>query len=419
MTLSRIPPAQGQSGAGGNAGTPQEPAGGGTPLVVYSPAQIRAAYRQPPVTQAGTPLAAADAAALGAGQTIYLIGAHAGPNLLADLGQFDAAFGLPACSELPLPAATALPLPAAAAGAGCTLSVAYIDGTGARTDAVPAYDEAWAFELDMDVQWAHATAPLARLIVIAAPSGDVGQLAAAVQLANAMGPGVVSMSFGAIEGEYVRALEGAFEGHAAMSYVASAGDAGRGVAWPASSPTVLAVGGTTLHFTGDAPREESAWGDTGGGWSAYFDAPDWQASPAPPPPRNARHHTAKRHVMRSVADVAFNADPWSGQFILVSAPGAASPNWYSGGGTSIGAPQWAGLIAVSNAQRALAGKPPLGTVQARLYQGIAAVAGLYAGAFDDVQSGGDAQFAAHIGYDQPTGLGTPNTADLLAQLAAS
>lgn len=418
LVITRIPSTP---YSGPQSGAQPSSAGATATVVIYSPAQIRAAYRLPALPDPDLPLGTQDAAALGAGQTIYVVGAHASPTLYADLTQFDRSFGLPGCALLPLPAATALPLAPATPSVGCTLSIAYVDGTGARTDAAPAYDEAWAIELTMDVEWAHATAPMARLVVLAAPSGDVGLLAAAVRLANAMGPGVVSMSFGAPEAAYARAFEDVFAGHAAMSYVASAGDSGGGVAWPSSAPEVLAVGGTTLQFAGGAARQESAWRHTGGGWSSYFEAPPWQAAlqPAPPPPpKNARHHPDKRRVTRSVADVAFNADPYSGQFIAVTAPGATQSGWYGGGGTSIGAPQWAGLIAVANAQRALAGRAPLGTLQPVLYQRIAAVAGLYAGALYDVRSGSDTSFAAHVGYDLPTGLGTPNAANLLAQLNA-
>jgi hypothetical protein len=125
--------------------------------------------------------------------------------------------------------------------------------------------------------------------------------------------------------------------------------------------------------------------------------------------------------MRGVADVSFNADPGSGQYTVVTPEGAAAPNWYSGGGTSIGAPQWAGLLAIANAQRALAAKAPLGQPQSLLYGQVGAVPGRYAAAFNDVATGRNGTClvctAAH-GYDLPTGLGTPNADDLLVQFAA-
>jgi hypothetical protein len=391
-----------------------------TPFAVLTPAQIRAAYRLPALPVAASALSATQSASLGSGQTIYLIDAHSSPTVAADLATFNTTFGLPGCSIAAITAASHLPLAQAAAGSGCTLSIAYVDAKGALTDAAPTYDSSWAVEIGMDVQWAHATAPMARIVVLEAPSASVAQLAAAVQLANAMGEGVVSMSFAVAEGAYMASLQDIFLANGTMSYVASTGDAGAGVAWPSASPSVLAVGGTSLIYTGSGWRSESAWSKTGGGISAYEVEPAYQravtvrgdpVAVAGSPPRS----------MRSVADVSFNADPNSGQYLIVTPSGAASPSWYSGGGTSIGAPQWAGLLAVANAQRAQVGKPALGAPHPVLYERIAAVRGLYAGALLDVTTGRDgrcAACAAGIGYDAPTGLGTPNGTDLLSLLAA-
>ena len=123
-----------------------------------------------------------------------------------------------------------------------------------------------------------------------------------------------------------------------------------------------------------------------------------------------------------MADVAFNADPRSGQYVAVMAPGAGSASWLSAGGTSLATPQWAGLLAVANAQRAMAGKAALGQPHATLYAQIASAAGSYAAAFADVSSGSHGSCTlctAKTGYDQLTGLGTPNAASLLGQLAGA
>jgi subtilase family serine protease len=394
-------------------------AGSPAPLItVFTPAQIRAAYALAPVPSPATHLTPAQAAGLGAGQTIYLVDAYGNPNAAADLATFDAKFGLPACAVVPITAAT--PLPLAAASAGCTFSVAYVGANGAVTDTAPAYDAGWATEIGMDVQWAHATAPLARIVLLEAQGASISQLASAIRLAGLMGPGVVSMSFGAGEGAWMASLESLFLANGKMSYLASTGDSGAGVAWPAASASVVAVGGTTLAYTGTGTRSEKAWVLTGGGISAYVAEPSYQTAVAVPGEPSAKAG-AKTRSMRSVADVSFNADPNSGQYLVVTPAGASTPGWYSAGGTSIGVPQWAGLLAVANAQRALAGKAPLGQPQAALYKGIAAVKGLYAGAFLDVSTGRDGSCtncAAGTGYDQPTGLGTPFGANLIALLAA-
>ena len=377
---------------------------------VYSPAQIRAAYGLPALPGAGVALSAADAADLGAGQTIYLVDAHDHPNAFADLARFSSKFGLPACTSTPLPTSTALPLPSA--GAGCTFSVAYSDHSGMLLRSAPAYDAEWAAEIALDVEWAHAIAPLARLVLIEVPTDNSQQLLGGVALANRMGAGVVSMSFGAPEGSWVKATDASFAAPG-MSYVAAAGDAGAQVLWPAVSPRVLAVGGTSLQWNGLDTRYEAAWAGSGGGVSAVEPLPAWQAGVAVPGVGSAPR--------RAVADVAFNANPNTGQYVALTARGAATTSWNSFGGTSIGAPQWAGLVAVANARRAAAGKRPLGDFHAALYQAIATSPLPHAESFNDVVDGRDGACAgcvAAAGYDTVTGWGTPNAGVLLAALAS-
>ncbi|WP_202620101.1 hypothetical protein, partial [Escherichia coli] len=130
------------------------------------------------------------------------------PNVVAELAAFNAKFGLPTCSSRTLTASSALPL-AAASSSGCELVVAYSAGN-ALSSTAPAYDSGWATEIALDVQWAHATAPLARLVLIEAPDAGVASLTGAVSLANRMGAGVVSMSFGANEGSWTASYDSVF-----------------------------------------------------------------------------------------------------------------------------------------------------------------------------------------------------------------
>ena len=378
-------------------------AGPAVVATVYSPAQIRAAYGLPPLSDAS-------AADLGAGQTIYIVDAHDHPNAFADLAAFSAAFGLPGCARVPL-AASAVSPPAPAA-AGCTFSVAYTDHGGQLLKSAPTYDAEWAAEIALDVEWAHAIAPLARLVLIEVPSDNSSQLLGGVALANRMGPGVVSMSFGAPEGTWARATDAVFAAPG-MTYVAAAGDAGAQVLWPAVSPKVFAVGGTSLQWNGLEARHEAAWAKSGGGVSVVEPLPVWQSGVALPGVGPAR--------MRAVADVAFNADPATGQYVALTARGAARTTWNSFGGTSIGAPQWAGLVAVANARRAAIGKKTLGDFHAALYQAIANSPVPHAASFADVVDGRDGACAgcvAAAGYDTITGWGTPNAGVLLAALAS-
>lgn len=376
-----------------------------TPMaaVVYTPAQIRAAY--------GLPSLSSSAASLGAGQTIYIVDAYDHPNALADLNAFNTRFGLPACTGVAIAATATLPLPAASPSA-CTFSKVYATASGTLSATAPAYNAGWAGEIALDVQWAHAIAPLARIVLIEATGAGISPLVGAINLANRMGPGVVSMSFGAGEGSWMSSVDSAFT-TAGMTYLASTGDNGMSVAWPSASANVLAIGGTTLSYSGSGARSETTWSGTGGGISAYVGLPSYQAGRGVP--------GLAALNMRGAADVSFNADPYSGQYVAFTAPGGSAPVWNSYGGTSISAPQWAGLLAVSNAMRAAAGKAGLGAAHGVLYNG-AGSASNYAGSFADVTTGNDGSCTtcrAGTGYDLPTGLGTPNAGTLLPLLTAS
>lgn len=378
-----------------------------TAVVTYTPAQIRAAYGLPALPAAGTALTADQAAQLGAGQTIYIVNANHNPNVVAELTAFNQKFGLPGCTVQTIATGAVLPL-AAAPTTGCTLSVVYSTAAGAMTTTAPAFDAGWATEIALDVQWAHATAPMARLVLIEAPDASVNSLSAAVQLANKMGPGVVSMSFGANEGSWTSSFESTFSG-ANMTYLAATGDAGAAVSWPAVSPKVVAVSGTSLTYNGSGARSETAWSNTGGGTSQFTVAPSYQTGLVP----------SLVLARRTVADVSFNADPNTGQFVAVIPPGASTPNWISAGGTSLSTPQWAGLMAVANAQRLRAAKTLLGQPHTALYGQVGGVPDNYALAMKDITTGSNGSCVgctAQLGYDPVTGWGTPNVDGLLSAL---
>ena len=294
---------------------------------VHTPAQIRAAYGLPALPAVGAAISTAVAASLGAGQTIYLVDAYHDATALSDLNAFSTKFGLPTCTNVAIATTAALPL--AAPPARCTFSAVYATTTGTMTATAPAYNASWAPESKLDVQWAHAIAPLARIVLVEMPSSMSNAILGANTLSGKMGPGVVSMSFGSAEAAWAPSTDSYFKG-AGMTYVAAAGDSGTQVLWPAVSPNVVAVGGT-----------------------------------------------------------------------------------------SIAAPQWAGVIAVANAMRASSAKAVLGDVHTLLYKSIAAVPGTYAAALGDVIDGTNGTCAtcrAGVGFDQATGWGTPNSAQLLQTL---
>jgi len=385
------------------------PAASGAVVATYTPAQIRAAYGFPALP-AGI-MTATQAAQLGAGQTIYIVDAMHDPNAAAELAAFNQKFGLPGCTTRMQGPGAALPL-AAASPSACELVLVYTTSAGAVTASAPAFDAGWATEIALDLQWAHASAPLARLVLIEVPDASVNSLLSGIRLANAMGPGIVSMSFGGAEGNWTASADSVFGG-AGMSYLAATGDNGAGVSWPAVSDKVVAVGGTSLSYSGSGVRSETGWSGTGGGTSAWVNAPAYQASNVPNLGAPAR---------RTVADVAFNADPGTGQYVAVMQPGSSTVSWISAGGTSLATPQWAGILAVANARRAQAAKAALGHPHAMLYGQIGTVPTLYASAFSDIakgQNGSCSACVARTGYDILSGLGTPNVGSLLDLMAGN
>ena len=374
-------------------------------VTTYTPAQIRAAYGLTVLPTSFTGLSAAQAAALGAGQTVYIIDAQHDPSAAAELAKFNQTFGLPTCTTKAIAPNVALPL-AAASTTACEFSVVYGTASGSMTATAPAYDSGWATEITLDVQWVHATAPLARIILVEAPDASLNSLIGAVKVANTMGPGVVSMSFGSGEGNWTASVDAAFSVKN-MSYLAATGDSGAGVSWPAVSPYVLAVGGTSLTYSGSGTRYEESWSGTGGGTSQYTATPSYQTNTSVPSLGFVNH--------RTVADVAFNANPSTGQYVAIIPPGSTTTNWVSAGGTSLSTPQWAGLIAITNATRALQARLPMGQPHAVLYGQLGSVPGTYAATFADITKGSDGSCntcTARVGYDPLSGLGTPNSGSL-------
>lgn len=386
------------------------PLAGTGAVTTYSVAQVRAAYGFGALPAVGAKPSGVQAAQLGAGQTVYVVGAKHNPNVAAELASFNQKFGLPACAAKVLPVTTGLPLAAASPAVGCELWVAYSTASGGISAVAPAYDAGWATEIALDVQWVHAIAPLARIVLVEAPDASVNSLLGAIRLANSMGPGVVSMSFGAQEGAWTASVDSAFAA-AGMTYLAATGDSGAGVNWPSVSSNVIAVGGTTLTYSGSGSRSEVSWSGTGGGTSSFVAVPAYQKSSVP---------GTGSLVRRTVADVAMNADPATGQYVAVMQPGSSAVQWISAGGTSLAAPMWAGLVAVANAGRQQAALPLVAGGHALLYGQIGAVASNYASSFADIRLGSHgvcSTCSAGPGYDQLTGLGTPNASALVNLLA--
>src|SRR6476646_336640 len=166
------------------------------------------------------------------------------------------------------------------------------------------------------------------------------------------------MSFGGGEfsGEASNDLHFAVNG---VTFTASSGDSGSGVEYPAASPDVVSVGGTTLNTgTGGSYLSETAWSGSGGGQSKMESEPSYQASY--PIPNDPSH-------WRGVPDVAYDGDPNTGFAVYDTVRYQGQSGWFQVGGTSAGAPQWAALFAIANSMRAAVGKSNLSSASSAVY----------------------------------------------------
>jgi subtilase family serine protease len=355
-------------------------------LSLFTPTQIRHAYGFDAVRFAG---GGQTIPGDGRGQTIAIVDAFDAPGFVgstsptfaaSDLAHFDRTFGLP---DPP------------------SFRKVNLGGTGAAADI------GWVTEIALDVEWAHAVAPRANLLLVEAASDSNSDLLAAVDYARRQ-PGVaaVSMSWGSPEFAEETRADGRYfttpAGHGGVTFVASSGDgsAWPGPLWPAVSPNVLAVGGSRLEVRSAAGAwsGEAGWGASGGGYSLYEGEPDYQKG-------------VQASGLRTVPDVGYNADPDTGYYVYVTDSAGASGSWLRVGGTSAGAPQWAALVAIADQGLALAGKPSLdgpGQTLPAIYQ-------LPDSDFHDV-TGGFNGYRARAGYDLLTGRGSPIANRVIADL---
>ncbi|MBR8456937.1 S53 family peptidase [Burkholderia dolosa] len=319
----------------------------------------------------------------GDGMTVAIVNAYDDPKIEADLGTFSSTFALPPCTT----------------ANGCFTKI-YASGSKPRTDS------GWSLETALDVEWVHAIAPKARIVLVEAASASFADLMAAVDVAVRRGASVVSMSFGAGEFGGETSLDSHFTAPG-VTFVASSGDSGSGAEYPAASAYVVSVGGTTLSAdrTGNYIGE-TAWSGSGGGVSGQEAEPPGQAT-WPIPVAGSR----------GVPDVSYDADPSTGFAVYDSVNYNGRSGWFQVGGTSAGAPQWAALFAIANSMRAATGKGPLTGTYDRLY---AAGKAAYGSDYRDVTTGSNGNCGmlctASGGYDYVTGLGSPQAASLIAAL---
>jgi len=384
----------------------------------YQPAQIQTAYEVTPLLNAGKN---------GRGRTIVIVDAYGSPTIARDLQIFDTTFGLPAADFTQIAPAGAPP--------------AFDPNDGNQVG--------WGIETTLDVEWANAIAPGARIVLALAKTNEDADILATTKYVIDHNVGdVVSQSFGEAEQcmdpqllvQQHRLFEKATR--KGMTLFASSGDSGaaqpgcdgtgalKSASTPASDPNVTGVGGTTLDAdtTTGAYVGETAWTEpfgcnppaldasdvncSGGGFSSVYRKPAYQLGFVPGP-------------MRGVPDVAYNAGVASGVLIhcgfcnVIFAGGSPEDlTFFIIGGTSAGSPQWAGLVAVADQlahQR-------LGNVNPALYA-IARSPRLYRAAFHDITTGNNdvaevgGGYDAGPGWDPVTGLGTPRASRLLPLVA--
>jgi subtilase family serine protease len=261
----------------------------------------------------------------------------------------------------------------------------------------------WALETALDIQWAHAIAPGANVVLVVTRDNSWSNLFAAVDYAVSAGANIVSMSWGGGESSTELADDAHFK-HPGVTFVASSGDAGEGIIYPAASPYVLSVGGTQLTNS-NGVWSEATWSGSGGGISLYETMPAYQ---------NGWQQFSTGN-MRSVPDVCYQGGPNPGVSVYVTPYGG----WIQVYGTSVGTPQWAALIALANCAST---SGPIGSANPLLY--AVAASGTYPpyinpAYFNDMTSGSngsDPDDFAVVGYDYVTGLGSPVANNLVPAL---
>lgn len=388
--------------------TMKEAYAGSSTAYGLTPAQVDSAYGVTGINFNGT-------TGNGAGETIAIVDAYNDPSALSDLNAFSTHYALPTFDS-----GSGSPTFTQMNQSGSTSSLPGTDPSGPYSSTG---GSDWEQEESLDIEWAHAIAPDANIDLIEANNSST--LFSAVSEARSLpNVTVVSMSWGGSEFSGETGYDSTYfttpSGHNGITFVASAGDQGAygggngsiGVEYPAASPNVLSVGGTSLTLNGNSYGSESAWGNGsssyssgggGGGISVYEAQPSYQSGVV-------TQSTSKR----AVPDVSMLADPNTGVPIYDSYDFGKSTPWVPGymGGTSLAAPMWAGLVAIADQGRSLNGLTSLnGSTQTlpTLYK-------LPASDFHDITSGSNG-YSAGTGYDLATGRGSPVSNLLVPALA--
>jgi subtilase family serine protease len=318
----------------------------------FGPASLQAAYNLPSATA-------------GAGRTIAIVDAYDDPTAEADLAVYRSQFGLPACTT----------------ANGCFKKIDQNGGTS-----YPRTNAGWAQEISLDIDMVSAICPNCKILLVEAKSNSFANLGAAVNRAAAT-PGVVAISNSYGGGDASDATYGSYYNHPGIAVTASSGDSGYGASYPASSAYVTAVGGTTLTASSTTRGwTETAWSGAGSGCSAYNAALPGAAA------------FATGCGKRAEADVSAVANPSTGVAVYDSTAYQGLSGWLVFGGTSVSAPIIASVYGLAGNTASIDNNYPY-THSSSLW---------------DVTSGSNGSCPttqwcnARVGWDGPTGLGTPN-----------
>ena len=316
----------------------------------YAPAQLKTAYGLTRL-DARTPIAIVDA--------------HAHPTAAADLAVYRTQFGLGAAK------------------------LTQFNQAGGTT--LPAGDTSWGQEEMLDLEMVSAICPSCPIIYVGANSASFTDLGTAVKTAAAKGARVISNSYGGSESSSETNIQSAYYTIPGVAITVSSGDSGYGAQSPAAFNTVTAVGGTNLVLNSDGTRQaETVWSGAGRGCSAYISKPSWQGDTG--------------CARRTIADVAAVADPATGVAVYDSYGSTGGANWYVFGGTSVAAPIIGGVYGLS-------GKTA-GTPAALLYTSPGTLFDVTSGSNGRCVKGRNTTGAylctGGVGFDGPTGNGTPN-----------
>jgi kumamolisin len=362
-----------------------------------TPASIGCVYKVGPIYAGCNPSTGGTNHPTGGWGAIALVDAYDNPNAAANLAFFSTHYGLPAASFTKFYANKAF-------------------NSAASCSGTPPGDTGWGLEEDLDIQWAHAMAPSAKIYLVEACSNSLSDLFIAEDIAGAKvlaaGGGDISDSWGG--GEFADEVGTTGDNHffktywKKISYFVAAGDSGWGAQYPSSSPWVVSAGGTTVNRDEDGNfLSESCWTGSGGGVSAY------ELWNSPPNINNGMgpwsdyQYPFAGPTARQTPDLSFDGDPASGVWVYDT---YGYGGWIEVGGTSVSSPALAGIV--NNANNRLGQAPPEGgsysmlenkLLYAQLFSNTA-----YHSNFYDVTTGSNGSgHSAGVGYDQCTGVGTP------------